>query len=867
VITADLNDWSLGWSLDQATFERQDITPSGLSPISVVNGLLREPAINEIDSPHLRGLAGGQGTQGPLGTASIFDPQTNSTAVVAQPLLQPRAGHTATVLPDGSVLIAGGMGPGGQVVSTIEHFDVPTQAFHLVPATGLTPRADQTATLLTDGRILFVGGVSAQGQVLGDAQLFNPLTYAVDAVSTPLSMARRGATASLLPDGRVLIWGGTDATGTALTTGDVFDLQQSGFARVTVRPLIPDPSDSPQLDASIPLTGSAGVPTDSLFALRFSKPLRVDPTTASTVTLSGASGPEAATVVAAEGGQLIFVTPRAPLTPGTTYTVTVNGAVDATGLLVPFTSLTFQTAMPQTSVSGVMRVPTAPPPAMGHFHPANAIRPGTAGETDEWEWRGPLCDGKPCSRWQRLPPLKAPRGVTALAGQVLRLNGEPLAQATLTIGNRSARTDGTGRFLLTGIPSGDQVLVMDGSTANRPGRSYGIFEYYIDIEDRETTVLPFTIWMPLLDTKNATAIPVPTPGPIVATTPLIPGLEVRIPGNVILQTSGGPLTTMPLTRIPVDRPPFPLPAGATFSFTPQAHGALVQRPDGTPNSTGVRIILPNPDGLPPGTRVGLQSYEPAKGWFTYGYGLVSPDGKQIVPEPGVEFHRVTCYFYLAPITNFLFKAASLLKWLAADPVDLSTGIFTMEKTDLVLPDVIPIVIQREYRQNDAVIRNGEFGTAQSFFYQMMLAGDSTNFSFAEMVLANGSKVYYERTSPGTDKETAVMQHTGSAQNPASPTVFFGSVLTWNAVRPGWDITFKDGTIYQFAQFGHLGNPLTGVQDRVGNQLTVSRSGTHGEFIDRITSPNGRWVDFTNDTNAGTVTKHPRQSGAHGHLHI
>jgi hypothetical protein len=181
-------------------------------------------------------LVGGQGTQGPLGTAWIFDPQTNSAAVVAQPLLQPRAGHTATVLPDGSVLITGGVGPGGQVVSTIEHFDVPTQALHLVPATGLTPRADQTATLLTDGRILFAGGISAQGQVLGDAQLFNPLTYAVEAVPTPLSTARRGGTASLLPDGRVLIWGGTDATGTALTTGDVFDLQQSGFSRLTVRP-------------------------------------------------------------------------------------------------------------------------------------------------------------------------------------------------------------------------------------------------------------------------------------------------------------------------------------------------------------------------------------------------------------------------------------------------------------------------------------------------------------------------------------------------------------------------------------------------------------------------------------------------------
>ena len=795
-------------------------------------------------------LVGGEGGQGPLASAAVFDPQTSSLTSITQPLLQGRAWHTATVLPDGRVLIAGGIGSGGQVSTVLEIFDPTVQAFHPIPAPGLVPRAEQTATLLTDGRVLFAGGLSAQGQVLSDAQLFNPVTSAVEAVQ-PLSTPRRGGTATLLADGRVLLWGGTGATGAALTAGDVFDPEQGNFAYVTARPTTPDPSDTAQLETSVPLVGTVGVPPDSVLALRFSKPLRVDPTIAGTVTLTGPAGPEGAMVVAAEGGTLIFVTPRSPLAQGTTYTLTVNGAVDATGLLVPFTIVPFQTASPPTAIGAGVRVVSAPAPKTTHFHPLNAIRAGAPGEIDE-EWRGELCDGKPCSRWQRLPPLKAPRGITALAGQMLRLNGEPLARATLMIGTQSARTDSTGRFLLTGIASGDQVLIMDGSTANRPGRSYGIFEYYVDIDDGQTTALPFTIWMPLLDTRNATVIPVPTPVPMVARTPKIPGLEVRIPGNVVLQTSGGPLTSMPLTRIPIDRPPFPLPPGATFSFTPQAHGALVQRPDGTPSPTGVRFILPNVNGLPPGTRVALQSYEPARKWYGYGLGLVSADGMQIVPDAGVEFHRVTCYFTLGLPSNFNFAAAVLGGLRVGEPVDAATGIFVMEKTDLVLPDVIPIVIKREYRQNDAIRRNGEYGTAQSFFYQMMLTGDQTTYAFAELVLGNGSKVYYQRTSPGTDKESAVLAHTGSAQNPASPTGFYGSVLRWNAGRPGWDILFKDGTVYQFAALGHLGNPLTGVQDRQGNLLTVTRSGTHGEFVDRITSPNGRWVDFTNDLTNGVV---------------
>ncbi|MBF8290987.1 MAG: hypothetical protein HW391_1955, partial [Chloroflexi bacterium] len=763
-----------------------------------------------------------------------------------------------TVLPEGGVLVLGGLGPDGQIVPALEHYDAATLGFHAqishtMSSAALTPRAYHSATLLTDGRVLVVGGVSPAGQVLGDAQLFDPLTQAVESVPAPLTTPRRGATASLLSDGRVLIWGGVDAAGAELTTGELFDPAQPGFAPLTVPPASPDPSDSPRLEASHPVSGSVDVPTDSLLALRFSKPLRVDPTTAGTVMLSGALGPEPVTVVAAEAGRLVFVSPRAALTPGTTYTVTVNGAVDVTGLLVPFTSVVFQTAAPPASSGGGVPVSLAPM-AKGHFHPVNAVTPGAPGETDEWEWHGPLCDGLPCSPWQKLPPLKAPRGVTALSGQMLRLNGEPLAQATLKIGDRGVRTDQTGRFLLANIAAGDQVLVMDGSTANRPGRSYAIFEYYVDIEERETTVLPFTIWMPLLDTRNATAIPVPTPGPMVATTPLIPGLEIRIPGNVILQTAGGPLRSIPLTRIPVDRPPFPLPQGSTFSFTPQAHGALVQQPDGTPNSEGVRIILPNVDGLPAGTQVGLQSYEPAKGWFVYGQGVVSVDGTQIIPDAGVEFHRVTCFFPLGLPANFAFAAVKPGGTRAGEPVDLATGIFTMEKVDLVLPDVIPIVIKREYRQNDAIRRGGEFGPGQSHFYQMMLVGDYTTFTFADLVLANGSQIHYRRTSPGTDQVGAVMEHTGTVGAPVTPTGFYASVLRWNAARPGWDITVTDGTIYQFAAYGHLGTPLTGIRDRVGNQLTVSRTGigTYGDLITRITSPNGRWVDFTNDVTYGVV---------------
>jgi len=155
---------------------------------------------------------------------------------------------------------------------------------------------------------------------------------------------------------------------------------------------------------------------------------------------------------------------------------------------------------------------------------------------------------------------------------------------------------------------------------------------------------------------------------------------------------------------------------------------------------------------------------------------VSADGTQIIPDAGVEFHRVTCFFSLGPPSNFAFAAVKPGGTRAGEPVDLATGIFTMEKVDLVLPDVIPIVIRREYRQNDAVARGGEYGVGQSHFYQMMLAGDYTTFTFADLVLANGARIHYRRTSPGTDQVAAVMEHTGTVGAPVTPTGFYASVL-------------------------------------------------------------------------------------------
>ena len=775
-------------------------------------------------------ILGGWGSRGAMGTAFIYDPRTSRTTTLT-PLSPARAWHSATVLPDGGVLILGGIGANRQPMAEPQILDPANGAVQRLSITGMTPRSGHTATLLTDRRVLVAGGHDASGSVSAAAHLWTQETGALDTITMGAGLA--GHIATLLIDGRVLLWTGTSAS---IGIAEIFDPEAKTFSAITAMPSGPNAFDPPRLEASVPAMDSVDVPVDSSITLRFSKPLRIDRLSDATVTLTGPQGPEVVRVVAAEAGMLAFITPSSPLVPGSRYSLVLNGPEDPSGYLLPFTRVEFMTTGAAAS-SAVMRPGARSADSEDHaHHAARSVKPGTRSATDDLEWKGPRRDGKPYSRWQDLPPLSAPPGVTALAGHVLRLNGQPLADVTLRIGAQAAVTDHTGRFLLMGLTAGRQELIMDGSTANQPGRTYGTFDYGVDIADGTTTVLPFTIWMPLLDMQHATPLPAPTPHQVVARSPRIPGLEVHVPAGVILQTDDGPLPMISLTQIPVDRPPYPLPPGTTFFFTPQGHGAQVVRADGTSSPVGVRIVLPNVDQLPSGTRLSLTHYSYYRGgWTTYGEGVVSADGSQIVPDPGVEFKRLGCAHVLGPDQASPAPIPGGFRY--GDPIDLATGLFTLEKVDLMLPDVIPIVIRRQYRPGN--INPRLFGDSMTHTYMQYLVGDQTTFSYAQLVLPDGSKLRFNRTSPGTDKPGAVMEHT------ATPTGYYKARLTWSAPRNGWDITLVDGTVYQFTASGEIGPYLMGIRDRVGNQLTISRTmpGTNVP-ITRITSPNGRWVDFT-----------------------
>jgi hypothetical protein len=193
-------------------------------------------------------IAGGevQTGFGPLAIiveGELFDPDLGTFAPVGH-LTGGRASHTATLLPSGKVLVAGG-GDSVGVRSGTEIFDPKTKSFSVGPSLH-RPRMGHTATLLASGKVLLAGGVPQNSNYDGypnepaqsDAELFDPAEGSATSIptGTPMTTPRVGHTATVLPSGKVLIagggpkgdpGGGGHAIGSVATT-ELFDPSTNG---------------------------------------------------------------------------------------------------------------------------------------------------------------------------------------------------------------------------------------------------------------------------------------------------------------------------------------------------------------------------------------------------------------------------------------------------------------------------------------------------------------------------------------------------------------------------------------------------------------------------------------------------------------
>jgi hypothetical protein len=168
-------------------------------------------------------IAGGY-YDGPTGSATpgrasaeLYDPRTGEFSPTGA-LTTPRAGNTATLLPDGRVLIAGGIGA--------DLYDPKTGSFSSTGST-VSRRYFHTATMLLDGRVLLAGG-QGDGPALTSTELYDPETGRFTPTGS-MALDRAHSTAALLPDGRVLIAGGGSSVSGNTATAELYDPATGAF--------------------------------------------------------------------------------------------------------------------------------------------------------------------------------------------------------------------------------------------------------------------------------------------------------------------------------------------------------------------------------------------------------------------------------------------------------------------------------------------------------------------------------------------------------------------------------------------------------------------------------------------------------------
>ena len=864
-------------------------------------------------------LAGGDGSA--AAKASIFDPVTQKVVPLPSGLVAPRAYGSATVLPDGSVLILGGVGIDGATVSIAELFDPTAQTFKSIGDSGLLPRSHHTATLLMDGTVLVAGGMSDRGLPLAQAELWDPASRKALPFNGSMVFPRSDHIALTLPSEPVLLSGGRDGAGKPVMTPEIYSPQQQNFAAVDAASssvLAANPgSDGPAVMDSLPAPNAGGFAVNGRIAVRFSKPLSVTSLNSKTVTLLGPTDAVPVSVVPVEGGRMLFVTPKTDLRPSASYTLFISGAMDEMAKPLPFTSIGFSTgALRGSSTSAGGAASTGVTTGVGAATPSSAASTpktppsattsGVIADANLWipkganlagDWRAKL----PSSPLQQLPALTAAPGVTALSGQVLFMNGTAAANVTVKLGARTTLTDATGRFLLSAVDAGSQTLIVDGRSANRPGKTFGYFEVLVSVDSGKTTVLPYTSWMPLIDTAHSVKFDSPTTSEVVVTTPYIPGLEVHIPKGAILRDrTGHVITELSMTPIPVDRPPFPLPTRyVPVYFTLQPGGAHLEGIDAA-SAQGARVFYPNYHHGAPGSVLDFWNYDPtAKGWYVYGEGKISANGQQIIPDPGVAIYELTGAMVSLPggapssgpppggcpgaggspgpggtpagagpgspggpggatcpssppppspghppspgSSGSPGKSGGSAGCgsQGGDPVDCATGLFVLSRTDLTVAGTIPLALTRVYRQKDTISR--AFGIGANDRYDIFTVGDMNPYTYQDLILPDGGRIHFVRTSPGTSWTDAVYTHT------ATPSAYYGATISW--FNNGWKLKMRDGRTMFFAECAGCSNTraaaLREFDDRLGNKLTLTRD-SYGNLT-QITNPDGRFISLTYDS--------------------
>ncbi len=828
-----------------------------------------------------------------IAQSEIFDPVSGQSTLLGSTGLLARAHHAATVLSDGRVLITGGVDPRGASILSAEIYN-PVSAQVDVSNAGVdAARLDASASLLPNGLVLVSGGVDAQGKPTTVSSLYDPTAQSFSSVTataaqgfaTPL-VAGSGApsvTTSLPAANAVDVGVGAQlmvrfstrlnvatlnsATVTLIGPGGATPLKAVGVDSGVLLFVTPAQQLLPASQYTLFVQGAqdSAKRVLPLFSVGF-KTQTIQATSGSGST-TGSSGSAA---VAQSGASAAVTHTKAALSgideewiPEERHR---HGAWMSHRAYLAQSSLPQQSELRQVIQS---RTPTVPDPVS--LVTAQVVSEQSP-RVQRASWSEVDAQAQALNAKAKVQSLSAANGVTALAGQVLRLNGLPLAHVAMQVGTVSTFTDANGEFLLSGIASGNQVITINAATANRPDATYGRFQYLFNVTAGKTNLLPFTIWMPKLDTKHAVHISSPTQQDTVISNPTMPGLSITLPaGTVVGDVDGKIVTEVSLTPIPVDQPPYPMPyAGVPLHYTIQPGGAVIQSVDGKPKGAVVRY--PNYTSYAPGTPMQLFDYDAkGRGWYVYANAKVASNGADITSDRDFLIYQFGTTSYSSggvsrpgppntcsapppgstppPSSGGGYGKQSTgasggCGAQGGDPIDLQSGLFTFAERDMYVADVIPIDFTRTYRFNpyNGIQKNvahisGSFGSDTSNPYESYLTFDPAGTEI-RMVMGDGSIVSFDNPAGSNSSQYPYPYDALVYQNSVDQGSYRSAYITKDAQNSTFVVTFKDGRHWAYSAFSAR---LIWLEDRLGNRMTFARPNVNA-YVSQVFSPNGRFVN-------------------------